>query len=524
MKRTKLSRGLSRIFAAGLTVTFLFTPDYMVQAENYSDAAPYLTPTEANGESILFDNTHGQTAGAADWVIDGGFSDYADDLVNHGYYVKELRKNSEITYSDLKSFDVFVIPEANIPYKKTEQEAILQYVQNGGSVFFIADHYNADRNKNRWDASEVFNGYRRGAYFDPTKGMSAEEAASEAMNGVSSSDWLAENFGVRFRYNALGDINATKIVDASESFGITENVDAVAMHAGSTIAIINPQIAKGIVYLPENLNSNDKWSYAVDNGVYNGGGIEEGAYVAIAKIGQGKAAFLGDSSAVEDSSPKYVREETGAKKKTYDGYLEADDALLLIQLSNWLAKQESYNSFVDTQISLDTATVLYDYEAPTVSTEPQSEPWATPSSGYKWYDAVTFKEGAYGCISNNSGNDNSNEEQTYQIETPAEIIAGKELTMTINFTGLTANTTYKGYSLGAYLSGGTQIARFAKSNGSYPAVSGYSEEFSITTDSNGKASKTIGFIIDATASGTFSLRLKQSGKKLLTESYTLTVK
>ena len=60
---------------------------------------------------------------------------------------------------------------------------MLQYVKNGGSIFFIADHYNADRNKNRWDSSEVFNGYRRGAWDNPAKGMSNEEANSQAMQG-----------------------------------------------------------------------------------------------------------------------------------------------------------------------------------------------------------------------------------------------------------------------------------------------------------------------------------------------------
>ena len=71
---------------------------------------------------------------------------------------------------------------------------MLQYVKNGGSIFFIADHYNADRNKNRWDSSEVFNGYRRGAWDNPAKGMSNEEANSQAMQGVESSDWLSDNF------------------------------------------------------------------------------------------------------------------------------------------------------------------------------------------------------------------------------------------------------------------------------------------------------------------------------------------
>jgi hypothetical protein len=48
--------------------------------------------------------------------------------------------------------------------------------------------------------------------------MNTDEASSEAMNGVTSSDWLAANFGVRFRYNALGDIDATNIVDAGDCF------------------------------------------------------------------------------------------------------------------------------------------------------------------------------------------------------------------------------------------------------------------------------------------------------------------
>ena len=61
------------------------------------------------------------------------------------------------------------------------------------------------------------------------------------------------------------------------------------MHAGSTLAITNPKLAKGLVYLPENPS---KWNNAVDSGVYNGGGIAEGPYVAIAKVGLGKAPLL----------------------------------------------------------------------------------------------------------------------------------------------------------------------------------------------------------------------------------------
>ncbi|MFY4776127.1 Ig domain protein group 2 domain protein [Metabacillus sp. RGM 3146] len=385
-----------------LVFPFFLNAGSSVYAEGPQDAAPQLQPVgTSNGKKVLFDNTHGQTAGAADWVLDGGFSDLANALAGKGYYAKELRKSTPITYQDLSGYDVLVIGEANIPYKTSEQAALLQYVQNGGSIFFIADHYNADRNKNRWDASEVFNGYRRGAYPNPTKGMTSEEASSQAMTGVQGSDWLSDNFGIRFRYNALGDITANDIVPSSQAFGITSGVSTIAMHAGSTLAITDPNKAKGIVYLPQ---TSAAWSNAVDQGVYSGGGRAEGPFVAVSKVGAGKAAFIGDSSPVEDATPKYLREETGAKKTTYDGFKEQNDGTLLVNVVNWLSKQESYTSLSQVSgLQLDQPTSLLSMETPQNSTEPQSEPWSAPSAGYKWYDPSTFKAGSYGYGSGSTG-------------------------------------------------------------------------------------------------------------------------
>ncbi|WP_082310997.1 lamin tail domain-containing protein [Paenibacillus sp. FJAT-27812] len=386
------------LLATALSFSVLFSSiGYapQVHAEGPADPAPEILHVgTANGKKVLFDNTHAQTAGAADWVIDGAFSDFGHALANEGYDVKELRKSTPIVLSDLSSYDVFVVGEANIPYKATEQAAMLQYVQNGGSIFFISDHYNADRNKNRWDSSEAFNGYRRGAWSNPAKGMTAEESSSAAMSGVVSSDWLGSNFGVRFRYNALGDITANQIVAPAQAFNITAGVSTIAMHAGSTLAIIDPNKAKGIVYLPA---TNAKWGNAVDQGVYAGGGIAEGPYAAVSKVGAGKAAFIGDSSPVEDATPKYKREETGGTKTTYAGFQEQDDATLLVNVVNWLAQQESYTSL--NQVSglvLDQPTPLLAIENPQTSTEPQNEPWSAPAAGYKWYDPSTFKAGSYG--------------------------------------------------------------------------------------------------------------------------------
>lgn len=110
-----------------------------------------------------------------------------------------------------------------------------------------------------------------------------------------------------------------------------------------------------------------------------------------------KAAFIGDSSPVEDATPKYLREDTGTKKTTYDGFKEVDDATLLVNTVNWLAEQESYTDFTQVNgLMLDQPTALLPFEEPALSTEPQPEPWAQPNAGYKWYDRSTFKAGSYG--------------------------------------------------------------------------------------------------------------------------------
>ncbi|MCP1182424.1 DUF5689 domain-containing protein [Paenibacillus sp. 1781tsa1] len=493
----------------------LWNGDASVHAEGPTDPAPFIQAKVVNqnaGKKVLFDNSHGQTAGAADWVIDGGFSDFGNALANDGYYVKELRKTTPFTYDDLKEYNVFVIAEPQIPFKTSEQAALKQYVETGGSIFFVGDHYNADRNKNRWDGSEVINGYRRGAFEDPAKGMSTDERNSEAMQNITSSDWLSDNFGVRFRYNALGDINANIVVPADQAFGITAGVSAVAMHAGSTLAITDPEKAKGIVYLPK---TNAKWNNAVDQGVYNGGGIEEGPYVAVSKLGAGKAAFIGDSSPVEDASPKYLREETSTRKTTYDGFKEVDDAVLLVNTVNWLATQENYTDFTQVNgLELDTATALLPFEEPAASTEPQAEPWAAPAAGYKWYDRSTFKAGSYGGPASSAN-------AAYSFVKQDTLPNAEDFQIRVVVENMAPNTTVSGYSAGIYLTGGTQVAMIQNESGTWPTSYGYSSTFSVTSDSQGRGIKDLNVRIKPGTTGAASLRLRLNGSNLITNAVTV---
>ncbi|RIO08221.1 DNA-binding protein [Mammaliicoccus sciuri] len=352
---------------------------------------------------VLFDSAHGQTAGSADWVINGGFSDFADALTKENYEVTDLGYNQLLDYDKMKKYEVVVIPEANNPLKASEQDAIEQYVKSGGSILMISDHYNADRNFNRYDSSEVMNGYRRGAFDNPIKGMNAEESSSDKMKDVQSRDFLNEVFGLRFRYNALGNIKVDDLADEKDSFGITKGIKAVSMHAGSTIAITDPNKAKGVAFVPK-LSKDDAWNHAVDQGIYNGGGRNEGPYIAVSKVSKGKGAFIGDSSMVEDKSPKYKREDNGETKKTYDGFKEEDNQKMIMQIVEWLNKKDDQQDLSSMNVQLDEKTQLLNFEQPENSRENEKEPWGTPKQGYKWYDSSTYASGSYGANSDSKNN------------------------------------------------------------------------------------------------------------------------
>lgn len=476
-----------------------------VDTANAQDPAPILTPIQSNGYKVLFDNNHGQTAGQSDWVIDGAFSDFADALVAEGYTVEEFRKDGPLTINDLNEYDVFVIPEAQIPFKASEQEAIATYAEQGGGVFFIADHYNADRNLNRWDSNEIMNGWRRGAYENPILGMSAAEAS--ALTGVESSTWLSDEFGVEFRYNAINHTVANQVVATTDSFGVTEGINEVSIHAGSTLAITDPNIVKGIVYLPDGLTEGaNKWANAVDQGVYAGGGVEEGPFVAIGKKELGKSAFIGDSSPVEDVTPKYRNEETGRVKTTYDGFIADDNGELLINIINWLADEEDYVSFNETSIAIDSPTPRLVMEQPLNSVEILGEPWRQPDLGYLWYDTSTFAEGAYGSDVAPLPT------LRYSVLTPAILPkSGEAFEVTVKVENLTPNTTVNGYRIQAYLEGGTSISQVQNSDGSWPANYGYFDIGSLTANSQGIAQKSVTMRLNSSTTATEgSIRLKNS--------------
>ncbi len=102
---------------------------------------------------VLFDAGHGQTAGNADWTINGAYSDFANSLKR---FFRVSQTYGTLSSSLLERYGVLVIPEPNEPFSSDERRAILDFIRNGGGVFFIGDHEGADRNNNGWDAVSIF--------------------------------------------------------------------------------------------------------------------------------------------------------------------------------------------------------------------------------------------------------------------------------------------------------------------------------------------------------------------------------
>lgn len=507
-----------------------------------ADGRPYLAPTATGpgtGKTIGFDNTHGETAGMADWVLDGGFSDMACALAGQGYTVEEIRAYP-LNVTTLNGYNAVVVAEPNIPLTTAEEQALQDYVTGGGGLLLVADHYQADRNFNTWDATEIFNGFRRGhyaaTYTSPAYNYNGVNSAT-TYTFNSGSDWLATAFGLRFRSNAMDLVDALNnpfhagsatdpddpgILAPAQTFNLTTSVNNVATYAGGTISIVDATKAIGVVY--PNKNSLKVWANAepsdpvalyTDNvgtpagGSVTYGGINEGAYVAVAKPSAGKVAAAGDSSLWEDASPKYKREDNGLTKSTHAGWTDKDHATLGINLVNWLATADST---VGIPTALQQRVTQEPYDVFTIG-EPIAEPWAAPPAGYLWYDATTFKTGAY----NGSGAGGTATWAHNPI--PPRTYPGNRLAAFLDGQGLTAGGSYSTQAY-AYVTGsGTQISR-RYNRATQTFVDGLTAQ-SLTADAAGQIQRWEFWDLDSTtADRGLSNRLKVDTVAKLTSSLT----
>jgi hypothetical protein len=274
---------------------------------------------------VLFDASHGETAGNADWIIStsqpdplaqnssptsetswtGAISAWGVALQRSGRYsLKTLPSGGRITYGDttnaqdLKNYNSFVLPEPNVVFSASEKTAIMNFVKNGGGLFMVSDHNNSDRNNDGWDSPHIFNDLMTN-------------------NSVDSTD----PFGFSIDLLDIANENPNVIGSAASADPIIRGpfgtVTGSILRDGTT-ATLKPAdnaAARGEIF----------------RSGYSASGTT-GAAVATSTFGAGRVMFWGDSSPIDDG--------TGQSGNTlYNGWNDpaGTDAAIALNGTEWLS-------------------------------------------------------------------------------------------------------------------------------------------------------------------------------------------
>ena len=279
----------------------------------------------STAKKFLFDASHAETAGNADWVIDednstpqriptpsytgitsttaqsywtGGISAWGVALVKKGHLVETLPSSGAITFGntsnpqDLTNYNVFVVDEPNKRFTTAEKTAMLQFVQNGGGLFIVADHTISDRDNDGWDSPAIWN------------------------DMFSTNSIQANPFGVTFTLNNITEVTSNKSTATSTILNGSEGtVTQLQFNNGATMSINTTANtnAKGLI-----------WRSTSTQGTSN-------IMAASSTFGTGRVFLIGDSSPTDDG--------TGAPGNTlYNGWGVYSHSKLMMNASLWLAK------------------------------------------------------------------------------------------------------------------------------------------------------------------------------------------
>ena len=294
-----------------------------ITVESYAGTT---TPPPTGGKKFLFDASHAETAGNADWVLDvdngvvpryptpaasgitastpetywtAAISAWGVALVKLGHTVEQLPTGTAISYGntanpqDLANYSVFVVDEPNVIFSAAEKTAIMQFVQNGGGLFMITDHIISDRNNDGYDSPQIWNDL-----------MTNNTVKTNPFGFSINSDNIVENSS-----NVRTGTNP--IMNGSQGL-----VSQLSFHNGATMTL-NPTANTSVQGLV--------WRSTAGQG-------NNLAMAASSTFGTGRVMIIGDSSPADDG--------TGSPGNTvYNGWGEnVSTPRLHLNASLWLAK------------------------------------------------------------------------------------------------------------------------------------------------------------------------------------------
>jgi hypothetical protein len=315
----KLTGGSNRINIDDITIN-----------DNGGGTTPPGGGTVITGKKFLFDASHLENAGSADWQIDadgtesvpiytggsttetkaqriptpsytgitastpetywkGGISSWAVSLVKLGELVETLSVGTAITYGnssnpqDLSNYDVFVVVEPNRLFTAAEKTALMNFVSNGGGLMMIADHTAATT------AGTDANGYnpsdRDGDGFDSPR----------VWNDLMTNNGINNNnpFGFNINYVDISEGPSTNVYT-----GTNANAQKVLNGAAGTASKLAFYDGSTATLFPANNSSVQGLFWR--NSATNGG--TGNVMALLATYGTGRIVWIGDSSPADDGT------------------------------------------------------------------------------------------------------------------------------------------------------------------------------------------------------------------------------
>lgn len=283
--------------------------------------------TTTGGKKFLFDASHAETAGNADWTldVDGGavprfptpaasgitastpetywtaaLSSWGVALVKLGNSVENLPAGTAITYGsaanpqDLSNYSVFVVDEPNKLFTASEKTAIVTFVKNGGGLFMISDHTVSDRDNDGYDSPAIWNDL------------------------MSNNSVQANPFGYSIALTNISETTSNVLASSTNPIlhGSQGNVTQLKFSNGATITKTSGSAAQPLV-----------WQGSSAQGLSN-------IMCASSTFGTGRVVVITDSSPADDG--------TGSPgNNVYPGWTEiSSHAPLHLNASLWLARQQ----------------------------------------------------------------------------------------------------------------------------------------------------------------------------------------
>lgn len=179
-----------------------------------------------------------------------------------------------------------MIPEPNTVFTADEQQAIIQFIANGGGVFFIGNHLESDRNHDGIDTVGIFNQF-------------------------------VGELGFRFEDEDIleANLSAEPVPGEYIEHPVTYKVKEMACWSGTSIEIHNPDKVQGLAFF-------SKWLYGQPA-------------LAVGNYKQGRFVAVGDSAIFDDGSG------TVEWENLHKGFIEYDHKQLALNVINWLTRHKS---------------------------------------------------------------------------------------------------------------------------------------------------------------------------------------